>query len=135
MSAFQLVLKAFAAVISLVSILHIVLGTKAELLLGAQWPRGLPFDAVLDSQDRFYGAAFSIFACLLWRSANDLRRYAPLLKAMLAVFFLGAVARLISCAAVGQPSAMIYFLWAVEIIVPPALWVWMQRRLALLPSV
>lgn len=134
MRAFQTVLKAFAAVITLVCLLHISLGTKAELLLGAQWPPGVAFDAVLDSQDRFYGAVFFIFACVLWLCANDLRRYAPVLKAALAVFFLGAVARFISFAAVGPPSAFIYFLWAVEVITPPVLWLWMQRCLARTPG-
>ncbi len=123
MRGFQTVLRGFSAVIFLVALLLIGLGTKAELLLGAHWPKNLPFDATLDSQDRFYGAAFLIYACLLWMCADDLNRYAPVLKAILVVFFVSGLARFVSLAQVGQPSAMIYVFWSSELIVPPILWV------------
>lgn len=127
MAAFRTVLKIFAVIITIVACLHVALGTGSELLLGARWPQGVPFDATLDSQDRFYGAAFFVYACLLWLCAGDLKRYAPVLKTLFAVFFLAGLARFASFAALGLPSPMICFLWAVEIISPPVLWFWLAR--------
>ena len=127
MNPFHAVLRIFAVVIAFVALLHIALGTRAELLLGAHWPVGVPFDATLDSQDRFYGAAFVIHACVLWLSASDPKRFAPLLNAVLLVFFIGGLARLVSFAAVGPPAPLIYLLWSSELIAPPLLWICMRR--------
>ena len=129
MTAFQTVLKLFAVVIAIVAGLHIAFGTKSEILLGARWPQGAALDATIDSQDRFYGAAFLVYGCLLWFCGGDLRRYAPVLKTMFAVFFFAGLARFVSFAQVGTPSPMIIFLWALEIVSPPVLWFWMSRRM------
>jgi Domain of unknown function (DUF4345) len=129
MAAFKIVLKMFAIVIAVVAGLHVAMGTNAEILLGAHWPQGVAFDATIDSQDRFYGGAFLVYACLLWLCTNDLKRYSPVLKIMFAVFFVAGCARFVSFTLVGLPSAMIYFLWAVELLSPPVLWIWMTRLL------
>lgn len=126
-AVFETVLKFFAIAIAIVAGLHVAMGTQSEILLGARWPQGVPFDATIDSQDRFYGAAFAVYACLLWVCARDLTRYAPVLKIIFAVFFFAGLARFVSFAVVGLPSPMICFLWAVEVVSPPVLWLWLAR--------
>jgi Domain of unknown function (DUF4345) len=128
-SAFQAVLKILAVVITIVAGLHVAMGTNSEILLGARWPQGAALDATIDSQDRFYGAAFLVYACLLWLCGSDLKRYEPVLKTMFAVFFFAGLARFVSFALVGAPSAMIIFLWAFEIASPLVLWLWLTRLL------
>lgn len=117
----------FAVVIALVAVLHVVMGTNSEILLGARWPQGAALDATIDSQDRFYGAAFLVYACLLWFCGSDLKRYAPVLKTIFGVFFFAGLARFVSFAQLGTPSPMIIFLWTLEIVSPPVLWFWMTR--------
>lgn len=131
MTAFQTVLKLFAVVIAIVAGLHVAMGTNSEILLGARWPQGVALDATIDSQDRFYGAAFLVYGHLLWFCGSDLKRYAPVLKTMFAVFFFAGLARFVSFAQVGTPSPMIIFLWALEIVSPPVLWFWMSHLMRL----
>ena len=46
---------------------------------------------------------------------------------MQAVFFLGGVARLISWAQVGPPIPMFIWLGAIELLLPPLLWLALRR--------
>jgi hypothetical protein len=58
---------------------------------------------------------------------TDLRRYASILRIVLAFFFLAGLARLISIVVIGMPSIAVLLLLATELIVPPVLWVWQGR--------
>ena len=78
----------------------------------------------MDSEDRFYAALFLGFgAALVWVS-RDLGRRGMVFFALLGVFFLGGIARIISCFAVGPPIPMFVFLGSLELILPPLLWGW-----------
>lgn len=107
---------------------HVVLGVSGDWIIGAQ-PAN-PVDPSLDSQNRFYGAAFLLYALLLWLGAQDLRRYAPILKAVFGILFLAGCARGLAVLAHGWPSTQIVFLWASELILPPVMWIWLDRSLA-----
>jgi hypothetical protein len=124
---FSLCLKGFSLIIILVAAVHAVLGTEGEILIGAHWPAGFLKDATIDSQDRFYGVAFALYAVVLWQCSNDLHRFSPILKSAFAVFFLAGCARFIALAMTGMPSKEIIFLWALELVCPPILLWWHAR--------
>ncbi len=121
------VLRLLSPVFVVVAVLHLVLGLRADVLLGAAVPPSVVADPTLDSQNRFYGVAFAIYGVILFICAGDLQRYAPVFRAALAVFFLGGVARLVSWAIYGQPSALVIALGLVELVAPALLWAWFSR--------
>lgn len=106
--------------------LHVALGVAGDSLIGAPVPAVI--DASLDSQNRFYGASFAIYGALLWYCARDVRAHAGLLKIVLALFFFGGFARGLSALQYGLPSPPIIALWAVELLVPPLLFIWLARQ-------
>ncbi len=65
MHALTLFLKLASPVFLVVGALHLVLGAGADVLLGARLPPEALADAALDSQNRFYGVAFSLYGVLL----------------------------------------------------------------------
>jgi hypothetical protein len=90
-------------------------------------PGSVPVNATMDSEDRFYATLFLGFgAAHLW-SARDLAVRSNVLLALQAVFFLGGIARLISWAQVGPPIDLFVFLGALELLIPPLLWLWVRR--------
>ena len=111
----------------LIGALHLVLGPGAEVLLGAQLPAEALADPVLDSQNRFYGVAFSVYGVLLFLAASDLERYGPVLKVLLWVFCAGGLARLVSIALAGWPPPLVLALTALELLPPPLLLLWLAR--------
>ena len=115
------ILKLMAPLFCLVGVLHLVFGVGADVMLGAQLPPDAVADPVLDSQNRFYGVAFTLYGVLLHLCATDLARYAPVLRALLWVFFAAGLARLVSIALVGLPSILVLLL------PPPVLW-WLSRH-------
>lgn len=107
--------------------LHVAFGVAGDSLIGAPVPSAI--DASLDSQNRFYGASFAIYGALLWYCARDVRAHSGVLKILLAVFFVGGLARGLSAIQYGLPSSPIVALWAIEVITPPVIWLWLDRYL------
>ncbi len=103
-----------------IALTHIAVGPAAI-------PGSVPVNATMDSEDRFYATLFLGFgAAHIW-SARDLAARGNVLLAMQAVFFLGGVARLISWAQVGPPIDLFVFLGALELLIPPLLWLWLRK--------
>ena len=127
MQTFTLLLRFTAPVFLLVGALHLALGVGAEVMLGAMLPSAALSDAVLDSQNRFYGIAFTLYGVLFLICASDLHKYATVLRAVLWVFFAAGLARLVSIAVHGLPSALVLVLLAIELILPPVLLVWLSK--------
>jgi hypothetical protein len=120
----SLTLKALAPLFVVVGLLHVVLGLNADIALGARLPAAAIVDPALDSQNRFYGVAFTLYGVLLWVCAADLRKYAVILRCVLWVFFAAGLARLVSIVTHGLPPPTIINLLATELIAPPVL-VWL----------
>jgi len=127
MRVYVVVLKLIALGFFPVSVLHLALGPGADQVLGAALSETSASDAVLDSQNRFYGVTFALYGLMLWLAANDLGRYGAVLKLTLWAFFAGGLARLVSIAVAGMPTAAVLVLLALELLLPPLLLLWHAR--------
>lgn len=127
MNRLATVLRLLSPIFIIVALLHLTLGLRADVLLGASLPPQVITDPTLDSQNRFYGVAFALYGVVLYICAHDLRRFAPVLRAALCVFFLGGLARLVSWAIHGAPSFPVVGLGAIELVAPVVLWAWFSR--------
>ena len=107
--------------------LHVILGVRADVALGADLPMGAVENATLDSQNRFYGVAFSLYGVLLYVCAANVARYADVLRCVFWAFFAGGLARVVSIALLGMPSPLVMALLAMELIAPPVLHTWLSR--------
>lgn len=129
MSNLTLFLKMVAPVFLLVGALHLFYGVGADVLLGANVPKEVLSDPVLDSQNRFYGISFTLYGVLLFLCATNIPRYSAVLKCVIWVFFAAGVARLVSIGIYGMPSIMVLLLLTSELLLPPFLAVWLSRVL------
>ena len=87
----------------------------------------MPVNAIMDSEDRFYATLFTGFGlALIWCSLRLAERRRVFLVLM-AVFFFGGVARIVSVEAVGWPSGLFVFLGSLELILPPLFWFWVRK--------
>ena len=118
----SLVVIVFGAVCSLIALAHIAMGPAAI-------PGSVPVNATMDSEDRFYATLFLGFGAAMVWSGMDLANRRPVLGALLIVFFLGGLARIISWIAVGPPIGLFIVLGAVELVLPPLLWYWSSYAL------
>ena len=130
-----LFLRLFAIICVAVGLLHLSLGLHADNLLGADLGLEVISNATLDSQNRFYGAAFMLFGVVTWICVADLKQNAQLFRMMLLVFFTGGVARLISAIIYGLPAPLVQILAISELLIPPfLLWwhsTWLRKQAAL----
>ena len=129
-----LVLKISSPVFVAVGLLHLVLGLQADVLLGASIPLAVLADPVLDSQNRFYGVAFTVYGFLLYLCAKDLEKYQTVLRTLLFVFFAAGCARLVSVAMHGLPSGFVLLLLSTELVLPPVCAAWLKGTLNSQPS-
>lgn len=127
MPAFTIFLKWLAPVPVLVGLLHLLLGLRADVLLGASLPAATLADPVLDSQNRFYGVSFMAYGVLLYLCATDIRKYAPVFVTLIGFLFLGGVGRLVSVTLHGMPSPPVAALAAIELVGMPLLLLWFSR--------
>jgi hypothetical protein len=100
-----------------IGLMHIAIGPSII-------PGGVPVNATMDSEDRFFGALFAAYgaACLCCAGAVFERLTVAVMLA--AAFFLGGLARLVSIAAVGLPHPFFIAMTAIETMVPPVM-VWL----------
>ena len=124
-----LLLKLLGVAFVLVGLGHVALGPGADMLLGANLSETSRLDPVLDSQNRFYGAAFTLYGVLLYYCSNDLARFLPILQIVFVVFFLSGVARLVSIAVVGWPSGLVMVLLVIEFVLPPVMYIVCNRHI------
>ncbi len=124
MKGLILILKVSAPIFIFIGSLHFVVGLNADVALGAFIPLSVINDPVLDSQNRFFGASFTLFGVLFYLCATDLRKYDKVFYCLLVVFFAGGIARVVSMLVTGLPSLQIYILTGLELVMPPLLFVW-----------
>ena len=127
MRSLALVLKLLAPVFFIVGALHLVLGLGADILLGAKVSAETMTDPALDSQNRFYAVAFTLYGVLLFLCSTDIPKYATVLRCVLWVFFAAGLARFVSIALHGSPPPMIWLLLVGEVVPPPLLAWWLSR--------
>jgi len=127
MQTLALVLRLSAPIFLLVGALHLALGVGADVLLGAKLAAEAVADPALDSQNRFYGVAFSLYGVLFFVCASNIPKYATVLRCVFWVFFAAGVARLVSIAIHGVPPPLVLALLASELTLPPALAWWLGR--------
>jgi hypothetical protein len=127
MSNIATFLKIVACVPVLVGVLHLVLGLQADVLLGAKLPAGVMTDPALDSQNRFYGVAFMLYGGVLFVGGSDLKRYLPMVRSALWIFFAAGMARLVSILLYGWPPPLVMTLLLVEVVGTPLLLMWLAR--------
>ncbi len=127
MPALPLVLKLLAPVFFVIAGMHLVFGLDAETMLGAQVSTETAMDPTLNSQNKFYGVAFALYGVILYMSALDLARYAPILKASMLVFFAAGLSRVVSFIVDGPPSLPVALLAGVELVAPWVLLFWVSR--------
>lgn len=123
----KLVLKLLGIGCILAGLTHVFLGLGSDVLLGAHVAPETLADPSLDSQNRFYGATFTLYGMLFLHCTRDLVRYQTVLDITLAFFFFGGLARLISIALHGLPSTVIIALAASELLIPPVIWLWLKK--------
>ena len=103
-----------------IALTHIFLGPSAI-------PGSIPSNAAMDSEDRFYATLFLGFgAAHIW-AAQDLIQRRQLVLALQFTFLLGGVARIASLIAVGPPITLFVLLGALELFIPPVVWLWIKR--------
>jgi hypothetical protein len=113
------VVALFGVICVLISLAHIFFGP-------AVIPGSVQVNATMDSEDRFYATLFTGYGiATIWCSLNLAARKHTF-EALLAVFFLGGIARVISITAVGWPNLLFVFLGSLELILPPMFWYWLR---------
>lgn len=125
-----LILRLFGTICILAGLSHVLGGLNADALLGANPPQEALSNASMDSQNRFYGAAFMLYGVLSWLCASNMRHYAAVFRLLILVFFIGGLTRLTSLMIHGLPSPAIQFLALTELLIPPLL-LWWHKRAAL----
>lgn len=103
-----------------IALAHIVFGPSSI-------PGSIPVNPTMDSEDRFYATLFLGFGLAHIWAAQDLARRGSVVLALQAVFFVGGIARVISLIAVGPPIPLFVFLGALELIIPPLVWLALRR--------
>lgn len=124
---FVIVLKVMGAGIIGAGSMHIIFGLSADQMLGAIVSEQSLTDPVLDSQNRFYGAAFTLYGVLLFVISQNLSQYAQILRCLLWVFLGAGLVRVISVILFGWPQPFVILLMAVELVLPALLLVWFSR--------
>lgn len=117
-------LRSFQALVVLSAL--VLVGTGAmDVVLG---PAALPGETAIgpdaDSNYRFFsGVWFTLGLALLWVVPRPLDR-APVLMWILAAVFVGGLARALAVLLEGVPHPFLLGLLAVELVVPPVLFLW-----------
>lgn len=115
------VLAIFGAVCVAIALAHIAIGSRVI-------PGGAFVNPTMDSEDRFYATLLLGWGAAMIYCSRNLPARKALFDALLATFFLGGIARIVSALLVGLPNPLFVFLGAVELVLPPLLWWWNTAR-------
>lgn len=87
MRTISIFLKLVAPIFWIVGAVHLIFGLSADVMLGAKAPTEVLTDPALDSQNRFYGVAFTLYGTLLFICTSDLAKYRTVVICILWTFF------------------------------------------------
>jgi hypothetical protein len=110
-TALRFILTIGGAAAIVIALLHVGLGPSAI-------PGSVAVNATMDSEDRFYATLFLGFGISLIWCSLDLHGRRGVAYALLATFFAGGVARIISIVSTGWPSNLFIFLGGLELVLP-----------------
>lgn len=129
MRAFLITLRVLGVAFIAVPILHLVLGLGADAMLGSPVTAEMVAQPSFDAQNRFYGVTFALLGVVLLIGATDLKRYSPVVVATLGILFAAGIARVVAWIVHGAPAPILIFILVADLLIPPLLYVWMQRSL------
>jgi len=119
-------LSLFAALFGLVcagiALAHLAIGPHSI-------PGSIPVNATMDSEDRFYATLFLGFGLAVMWTSRDLRNRSRFFVALMAVFFVGGLARIVSFVVAGPPNVFFQAMTVLELVIPPASWLWLKAAL------
>jgi hypothetical protein len=130
MQGFVLAIRILAIAFIAVSGLHLVMGLYADATLGSPITAAMASQPSFDSQNRFYGVTFSMLGFALLIGSTDVQRYRPIILAALGVLFAAGIARVVSWVLFGAPSPIIIGILVADLVLPPILYVWMEKSMS-----
>ncbi len=107
----QVLIGLFAVTDIFIALLHITLGPSVI-------PGSIPVNATMDSEDRFYATLFLAYGVALLWCIPDIENKSRVVYFLMATFFVGGLARLVSMAQVGLPNDFFIAMTAIELILP-----------------
>lgn len=90
---------------------------------GASFPMNSAAAVLADSQFRFLGGIWTGYGMMLWWTSNDIRTRRVPLAILGGIMGFGGIGRTISGVLHGFSSPLILGFTAIELVVPPAIWV------------
>ncbi len=95
-------------------------------IFGAQKTPITNFNSVnVDNEFRFYAVFWVAYGGFLMQTSRNLSKYDQRIPLLLALFFIGGIARAISFMAVGTPHTLFSVLMGIELVLPVFLyWLW-----------
>lgn len=110
--ALQVFFVSFGIIDIAIASLHVAFGPSAI-------PGSVPVNATMDSEDRFYATLFAAYGVAILWCVKDIERKSTVVYFLLATFFAGGLARLVSIAAVGPPNGFFVAMTVLELLIPP----------------
>lgn len=94
---------------------------------------GLPRNALLDSNLRFYSGVWFVLGITVLLTVQSLEKYFELYKILWAMIFVGGIGRLLSIAVVGLPPIPFIGFTVLEILGPPIFLYWHRQIAKVVP--
>ena len=107
----QIFFVLFGGIDIAIAFLHITLGSSAI-------PGSTPVNSTMDSEDRFYATLFAAYGLALIWCVKEIERKSAIVYFLLATFFAGGLARLLSVAALGPPNGFFVAMTVLELLIP-----------------
>ena len=123
MAALPTFLKVGSAFAIATGTMDVLLGARVlENFSGVAFPVDSTAAVLADSQLRFLGGIWAGYGMMLWWASNDLRTRRVPLAILGVVMVFGGIGRSISGALYGFGSSLMVGSTAIELVVPPAVW-------------
>jgi hypothetical protein len=116
--------RGLQATLTILGVTAVTFGALTVLTGAAGVVAGGPVSASVDSEMRFYAAWYLAAGVLLLRTVARVESEGATIRAICAVLFLAACARVVSLLAVGAPHPIFLVLMAIEFAIPAVVVPW-----------